>query len=180
MITIKYEGPDHLYIKLFYKIRNWRWFHDAPTRDMFIWLLLHANRTDEDWKGITIHRGQKVTSYEHMSEELGFSIKQLRRAEKNLKETGEVAVKLYAHFQVISILSFDKYQSEGRQKGNQRAGKGQAKGNNNKSIESEESEESIKPASAEKHSADTQPVEPHVGSAEWLKAHYDDDWEDEQ
>lgn len=115
-----------------------------------------------------------------MSAELGFSIKQLRRAEKNLKETGEVAVKLYSHFQVISILSFDKYQSEGRKKGNQRAGKGQAEGNNNKSIESEESEERNKPAFAEKSSTGSSQVEPIVGSPEWLTAHYDDDWEDEK
>ena len=170
-----------MYVKLFYKIRNWRWFHDAPTRDMFIWLLLHANRTDEYWKGILVHRGERVTSYEHMSEELGFSIKQLRRAEKNLKETGEVAVRIYPHCQVISILAFDKYQDEGRQKGRQRAGKGQAEGNNNENKENKENKESNKsPADAGTPSAEDIPYGPPIGSPEWYKLHYDDDWGDDE
>lgn len=165
---MRYDGPDSLYVKLFYKIRNWRWFSDPATRDMFIWLLLHVNRVDEDWKDITIHRGQKVTSYAHMSKELGFSIMQLRRAEKNLKSTGEITVKVYPKWQVITLLNFNKYQMDNRQKDRQATGKQQASNNNNEIIKNKEIKENNISALAEPDN------DPPVGSKEWLLLHYDD------
>ena len=171
MISIRYEGPDELFIKLFYKFRNWRWFHDPATRDMFIWLLLHVNRNDENFERITIHRGEKVTSYEHMAQELGFSINQMRRAEKNLKSTGEITVRIYPHFQVISIVNFNKYQPDRRQKRTQPTGNPQATHNNNENIENEENNRIKSPADA-----GTPPavIGPSRGSPEWYALHYDD------
>lgn len=168
MITIRYDGKGDMYVKLFYKIRNWRWFHDPPTRDMFIWLLLHANRKDEEWEGIIIHRGQRVTSYERMAEDLGFSIMQLRTAEKKLKSTGEITVKIYPKYQVISIVNFDRYQPDNRQNNRQVTGKQQASNNNKRDIENEENIRENISALAEEDD------EPPIGSPEWLKLHYDD------
>ena len=173
MILIsRYDGPDELFIKLFYKIRNWKWFYDPATRDMFIWLLLHANRNEEYFRGVLIHRGERPTSYEHMAQELGFSINQMRRAEKNLKSTGEITVRTYPHFQVISIVNYNKYQPDHRQNHNQPTGKPQATHNNNESIENIENNRITSPATAGPPPAVKR--EPPIGSKEWLALHYDD------
>ena len=172
MISIRYDGPDSLFIKLSYKIRNWRWFHDPATRDMFIWLLLHANRTDEYFCGVLIRRGQRVTSYGHMAEELGFSIDQMRRAERNLKSTGEITVKIYPKYQVITVVNYNRYQPAPRQNPRQPPGKPQASPNNNESIKSEEINRDISPAPAGTPPADK--PEPTVGTPEWYELHYDD------
>jgi len=171
-----------MFVKLYYKIRNWKWFYDPATRDLFIWLLVHANREEEYFRGVLIKRGQRATSYGHMAAELGFSIDQMRRAEKNLKSTGEITVKIYPKFQVITVVCFDKYQATPSQKPKQPPGNPQASPNNNESIENIEKEERIKsPADAGMPSAETSgEPEPPIGSPEWYAAHENDEWEDDE
>ena len=128
------------FIKIDRNIRNWRWYQDSNTMRVFLDLLINANISDCDCRGVTIHRGEIATSYASIAERLGLTVKQARVALDHLKRTGEVAVKIYPKFQVISILCYDKYQTKGQgighPKGRQRAGKGQQSKNNknNKNI----------------------------------------------
>lgn len=92
---------------------------------LFFHLILKANVEDHGFENITIHRGELATSYPSLSEELGLSIKSLRTALNHLKWTGEVAVKTYPKFSVISIVCYDKYQGKGAVK---TAGNGQSTG----------------------------------------------------
>lgn len=181
MISIRYDGHDHFYIKLFYKIRNWQWFHDPATRDMFIWLLLHANRDEEYFHGVLIRRGQRATSYGSMAEDLGFTTNQMRRAEKTLKSTGEITVKKYPRFQVITVVNFEKYQAPHRQDHTQPTGNPQATHNDLERIRDIKSEERIKsPADAGTPSAEDAPDDPPIGSPEWYRQRYNDDWGDDE
>lgn len=120
------------FIKLDRNITKWRWYTDANTMRVFIHLLLEANISDNDFMGVTIHRGQLVTSYDSIAGTLKLTRKQVRTVFEHLKMTGEVASKVYPKFQVITILSYDRYQakgqstgqSTGQSKGSQRAVKG--------------------------------------------------------
>ena len=77
------------YIKLNRKILEWRWYTNGNTIRLFIHLLLTANISDKDFEGLTIKRGQKLTSYPHLAAELGMTIKEVRTALEHLKNTGE-------------------------------------------------------------------------------------------
>lgn len=43
-------------------LTEWEWYEDANTTRLYIHLLLTANWTTTQWRGITVQPGQKVTS----------------------------------------------------------------------------------------------------------------------
>ena len=92
------------FITLERKICTWRWFREPNTLVVFLYLILQANYEPHDFENITIQRGQIATSYPRYS--------------------------------VYTVVCYDKYQdkrqSVGQAKGRLRAGKGQAKGTNEK------------------------------------------------
>lgn len=98
------------YIKLFRSIENWRWYQNANTFRVFVHLLINANIEDCPFEKIVIHRGQLATSYGSIAEKLGLSVRNVRTAIDHLKSTGEVTVKKYPKFQVISVLCYNEYQ----------------------------------------------------------------------
>lgn len=130
------------WIKLNRNILGWGWYKDINTKTLFIHLLLTANIDDCIFMGVPVKRGELVTSYPKLAEELNLSIKSVRTALNHLKETGEVAVRTYPKFSLIVIENYEKYQDVpeemnqkrnfkkrgGRQNGSQTAGNGQSKG----------------------------------------------------
>lgn len=125
------------YIKLYRSILKWEWWSDHNTTLVFLYLLLNAQWEDTRYRGYEIPRGSLITSYASISKNLNISVKSARVAINHLKATGEVAVKGQAHFSIVTIVNWDKYQGlddeEGKHLGNhlgiQGANKGQAKGN---------------------------------------------------
>ena len=112
------------YIKLHRQIKKWEWYTDIPVKVLFLHLLLKANHTQDNWRGQEIKQGELITSLQHLADETGLSVKQVRTALDKLKNTGEVASKGHSRFSVISIKNWDKFQIEGKQT----ASKGQAEG----------------------------------------------------
>lgn len=101
---------ENKWIKLYAKFRNWKWYKNQNTKDLFIHCLLKANWKDGNFEGIEIKRGSFATSLNTLSEELNISVPQLRVAIKHLISTQEIAQTKYPKFTVISINNYDKYQ----------------------------------------------------------------------
>lgn len=119
---------DTGFVKFHRKITEWEWYSDANTFRVFFHLILTANYEDKKWQGITIKRGQRVSSYEKIAEELKLSIKQVRIAIDKLKRTNDVAIKSTNRYSVFTVVNYNKYQDNGRQNGKQRADRGQTDG----------------------------------------------------
>ena len=113
-------------------ILSWEWWDDLPTRNLFFYCLLSANHKDESWHGIEIPRGGLLTSYDALAKGTGFSVKQMRRAVKNLKKTEEIVVKRAGNGALLTINNYDRYQDMtnnlGQTKGRLGADLGQTKG----------------------------------------------------
>jgi biotin operon repressor len=103
------------WIKLHRKLTDWKWYLDVPTTKLFIHLLLKTNFTQGNFQGIDIPRGSVVTGRKKLAEETGLSEKQVRTALKHLKKTGEVAIKSYSKFSVVTLVNYDRYQSVDQQ-----------------------------------------------------------------
>lgn len=121
------------------KILDWEWYRNINTKVLFLHLLLTANYAPSKLEGMTIERGQRVTSLTSLSEETGLSVKQIRTALKHLNGTGETAVTKCPKFSIITIKNYEKYQQraqtwagEGQAKGTGRAGEGHYNNKNNK------------------------------------------------
>jgi len=93
------------------KIKEWEWYRDTNVKVVFIHLLLSANHKDKRWRGTLIKRGQLITSYQHLSEDLGFGVQSVRTAIKKLKSTGEITYQTTNKYSIITINNYNLYNS---------------------------------------------------------------------
>ena len=112
------------WIKLHRKLTEWEWYSDVNTSRVFLHLLLVANHKDNQWRGIPIKRGQRLTSLSKLADETSLSVKNIRTAIKRLKSTNELASHSTAQHTVFTIINYDLYQSEASETANE----GQANG----------------------------------------------------
>ena len=100
------------WVKLNYNIIKWGWYQDGNTMRVFLHLILIAMYDEAEFKGVKIHRGEVATSYNSIAKALSLTYDQVRTAFEHLKSTGEITVKQYSKFQVVSIANYNKYQSK--------------------------------------------------------------------
>lgn len=89
---------------------NWEWYKDTNTKVVFIHLLLTVNYEDGKWKGREIKRGQRITSYKKLSDEINVSVQSVRTAIKHLILTGELTSLTTSENSLITVINYDKYQ----------------------------------------------------------------------
>ncbi|MCH5323989.1 MAG: hypothetical protein J1E39_02135 [Eubacterium sp.] len=111
---------------------KWEWYDDINTKALFLHLLLTANYEQKKWRGITIERGQVVTSLRNLSDTLGVSKNTILRSLKKLESTGEVKRKATAEYTIITLNNYCRYQDVGTltepQEGHKRDTNGTANG----------------------------------------------------
>lgn len=134
------------FIKIHRSLLEWEWYQDINTKTVFIHLLLTANYEDKNWKGNKICRGQKVTSYQNLANELNMSIQNVRTAIKHLISTGEITSSQQAKYSLITIKNYDKFQevtsnlTDNQQSANKElTSNQQATNNNGRKIRNKES-----------------------------------------
>lgn len=98
------------WVKIHRKIIDWEWYKDISAKIVFLHLLLTANYEDKNWKGITIKRGQKVTSINHLAKETNLTSQQVRTALDKLKSTGEITIKPTNKYSLITVEKYANYQ----------------------------------------------------------------------
>ncbi len=127
------------WVKLHRQLLDWEWYNDVNTTRVFLHLLLVANHKDNNWRGIEIKRGQRLTSISGLASETNLSIKNIRTSIKRLKSTNEVASHSTAQHTVFTMINYDLYQDEASEVAN----KGQTKGKQratNKNVKNDKNE----------------------------------------
>ena len=61
------------FIKLSRKLMDWEWYTDEHTKTLFIHCLLKANWKKGNYKGITVNRGEFITSLQNLAIETGLT-----------------------------------------------------------------------------------------------------------
>lgn len=100
------------WIKLHRKFLEWGWYSDTKTKVVFLDLLLNANHKDNDYRGMTIKRGQLTTSQDAIAKRTGLSRQNVRTALSNLVKTQEINLQTNQHFTLITICKYEDYQNE--------------------------------------------------------------------
>lgn len=101
---------NNSWIKLYRKFLEWEWYDDVNTKVLFLHILLRANYKDKKWRGEVIHRGEWITSLEHMSQETGLSVQQVRTSIDKLKSTNEITYLGTPNYSKITVKNYKKYQ----------------------------------------------------------------------
>lgn len=94
---------------------DWEWYEDANTTRLYIHLLLTANWTTTQWRGITVQPGQKVTSLAHLAQETGLSVQNVRTSLNRLVSTSYLTIKTTNQYSVITIKNADKHFAPNKQ-----------------------------------------------------------------
>ncbi|MBQ2173906.1 MAG: hypothetical protein II453_02155 [Alphaproteobacteria bacterium] len=100
------------WIKIHRSLLDWEWYDNQQVKCVFLHLLLKANFEPKKWHGITVERGQIVTSLELLSIETGLSVQTVRTVISKLKSTGELTSKSTNKFTILTICNYDTYQDE--------------------------------------------------------------------
>lgn len=107
------------WITLHRKLLDWEWFDDANCLKFFIYCLLRANHKSRQWRGITVHPGEFITSRENLAHDLRISIQSVRTLIKRLKSTGELTSRTTNKYTIISITNWKDYQNINQQANHQ-------------------------------------------------------------
>ena len=103
-------GPGGGWVKLHRKLLEWEWYGDAHMVHLLVHLLLTATHEDRKYKGLTIKRGQVVTSIKELAEALGAPESSTRLRIKRLKSCGFISIKVAHNKTTITICNYDSYQ----------------------------------------------------------------------
>lgn len=98
------------FIMLWRKALNWEWYKNIPVKVLFFHILLIANHSNQRWEGIEVKAGETITSIQHLAEESGVSIQQVRTALEKLEKTKEIQVESTNRYSKIKIINWGKYQ----------------------------------------------------------------------
>ena len=101
------------WIALHRQFTQWEWFDKPEMVQLFIYLLISATHEDTQWRGITIKRGQIVTSLEKIAFATSLSVRTIRTCLNRLKTTNEITVVATNKQTLITICNYDKYQGVG-------------------------------------------------------------------
>lgn len=100
------------FIVLYRKLLNWGWYKDPVVKSVFLHLILTASFDNSSWMGREIKKGQLITSYKHLADDLGFSVQQIRTALKKLNSTQEITIETTNKYTVITVVNWEKYQGK--------------------------------------------------------------------
>lgn len=114
-------GPGGGWVKLHRKLLEWEWYEDAHMVHLLVHLLLTATHEDWKYKGLTIKRGQLVTTIKELAEALGASETSTRRRMKRLKSGGFLTIKVAHNRTTITICNYDSYQMDKKESGGRTA-----------------------------------------------------------
>ena len=98
------------FIVIFRKLTEWEWYRNTNTKVVFLHCLLRANWKEGRFEGRLIRRGQFVTSYGSMAEDLGLTYDQVRRAIERLNRTHELTHEKIPQGLIITVKNWDQYQ----------------------------------------------------------------------
>lgn len=114
-------GPGGGWVKLHRKLLEWEWYEDPHMVHLLVHLLLTATHEDRKYKGLTIKRGQLVTTIKELAEALGASETSTRRRMKRLKSGGFLTIKVAHNRTTITICNYDSYQMDKKESGGRTA-----------------------------------------------------------
>ncbi len=103
------------FVKIERSIINWEWYTDIKTFKLFIHLLLKANFVDAAFCGITVSRGQLVSSISSLASETGLSNQEVRTAIQHLKNSGELTSQPQGKYTLFTVINYESYQTDNKE-----------------------------------------------------------------
>lgn len=101
------------WIKIYYKMLDWEWMDDPYVVALWVRILLNTNQRERKWHGVTVKRGQWLTSVHHIAEQTGWSRNTVKRILRILEQSKQISVETGNNGVIITVTNYGKYQSKG-------------------------------------------------------------------
>lgn len=105
---------------MYFKLKEWEWYSDPYMVALWVHLLIEAAWRPRQWKGITIQRGQLVTTIEALAASCGITTQQARTRLEKLTNNKQINKQITNKYTIITICKYDDYQAvqEGQEQTN--------------------------------------------------------------
>lgn len=104
------ESKDFVWLKLYRKMLDWEWIDCPEMVSLWINILLRAATYTHKEHGVTVKRGQLVTSRAQLAKDCGLSERTVRTCLSRLKSSSQVTIKTTNRTTSITICKYDCYQ----------------------------------------------------------------------
>jgi len=91
---------------------KWRWYKEPLTKSVFFHLLITACQDKCLQNDALVTRGEVMTSYRKLAENLGMTVSQIRTSLTKLSQTGEIDTVKSKRFTKITLLNYENYQAD--------------------------------------------------------------------
>lgn len=92
------------------RLQQWEFVSDPLMLALWIHLLLQANHKRNEWQGVTLERGQLVTTIAGLAATSGLTVKQVRARLDKLVAREQITREHSNRYTIITISNYDKYQ----------------------------------------------------------------------
>lgn len=106
------ETKNGDFVKIHRKLRDWGWFKDAKTLQLFLYFLLEARWKDGERFGVAVKRGQLLTGRKEIEKNTGMTQQEIRTRITRLKSTNEITSKSTNQYTLITVVKYEEYQSK--------------------------------------------------------------------
>lgn len=124
---VDYIGPGG-WVKVHRKLLSWQWISSPNHVAVFLNILLHANYKESKWRSETIRPGQLLTGRKQLMDWTGLSEKQIRKCLEDLEKSKEIGRRRTNQFSIITILKWDEYQGDDKNRADGGQSEGKSKG----------------------------------------------------
>lgn len=98
------------WIKIYRSLLYWEWADVPEMVALWVRLIIRATHEDSQWHGVTISRGQLVTTVAKLSAESGLSPQQVRTCLDRLKASNQINTQTTNKYTIITICKYEAYQ----------------------------------------------------------------------
>ena len=123
------------YLMLNKEIKRHEFFRDHKTFRLFWWLVMDANFIEGKMLGITVMRGQKLTSFESLAIETNLKIPEVRTALNKLIKSNHIIKKSTNKYTLLTVVEYEYYTGSNENKNKQKANQRQTKDKPKTTIE---------------------------------------------
>ena len=98
------------WIKIYRSLLYWEWADVPEMVALWVRLIIRATHEDSQWHGVTISRGQLVTTTAKLAAESGLSPQQVRTCIDRLKASNQINTQTTNKYTIITICKYEAYQ----------------------------------------------------------------------
>lgn len=102
------------WIKTHRSLMDWEWYQDSNMVHLFLHMIMKANHEEKKWRGVTVKRGQFISSRDKLSCETGISAQTIRTCIERLKATKELTSVSTSQYTIYTIVNYNDYQEDDR------------------------------------------------------------------